>query len=414
MDSGNQNNTQELLRQRQHDAQRRAVLTAKQAIGQQLTVVDAEELDGIKAREDAGLEARRKQLEAPFAHLPPLPPPLPPFSGGGAPPQAEEKDFHNWCRDGNIEAVRRYIEGRQQLDDAVLQRGLTHAAEGGQLETTRYLLQKGAKLFGVPIETACRRRDLELFKVFVENGWHPNQQIPSIEGNFGVVLPHCTGDLKITQFLLSHGGDPNLGTFDRRKRSGLGSTPPLDRQSGAALTSAAAHGNIEVIDLLLENGATLEWATPLHAALSVPGAWRRNRSAFEHLLRLGADPNKNIQFDFGNLWEMGTPLLWAYRQCNWEAIELLLEWGADPDVGNIVRSDAESRGFGAGQQAQQRAQHAYSRAGGPAVGEDHGLINSENTSEKAGKLAEIVERTRRKKSSSLEHDPPSQGIPHDK
>ncbi|RYP73620.1 hypothetical protein DL771_003508 [Monosporascus sp. 5C6A] len=378
----------EMLRQLQHDAQRQAALKMKQAMGQQLTAVDAEELDGIEAKKNAVLEARCKQLEVPFAHLPPLPPPLPPFSGGDAPPPAEEKEFHNWCRDGNIESVRQYIEGQQQLDDAVLQRGLTHAAEGGQLETVRYLLQKGAKLFGVPIKTACRRRDLDLLKVFVENGWHPNQQIPSTEGNFGVVLPHCIDDLQITQFLLSHGADPNLGTFDQVKRSGLGSTVPLDRQSGAALNRAAAQGNIEAIDLLLKNGARLEWATPLHAALAAPDAWHRNRSAFEHLLRLGADPNKNIHLDSGNLCDMGTPRLWAYRVPNWEAIELLLEWGADPDFGNILRYDAESRGFFG---SRPQAVH-----------------------EKARKLAEIVERVRRKKSSSLDHDPPNQGIPQDK
>lgn len=110
----------------------------------------------------------------------------------------------------------------------------------------------------------------------------------------------------------------------------------MNRKSGAALEAAAACGNIEVIDLLLQHGAVLEWSMPLHAALF---NWDQNRPAFVHLLQLGADPNRNTDIRYGSVWVMGTPLLWAFRNGNWDAVELLLESGANPPA--VVQSSYE-------------------------------------------------------------------------
>ncbi|RWA04543.1 hypothetical protein EKO27_g10558 [Xylaria grammica] len=239
-----------------------------------------------------------------------------------------EVEFSGWCLDGKQDAIEEYIEAQDdEVGEILLQRGLASACEGGRAHVARYLLQKGAKVYGRAVELACRRCDLALFEVFIEHGWHPNQQVPWARGGFGVALPHCTSDIRVVKFLLAHGADPNVGPFDFRKIHGSSITPPLDRCSGAALNKAAARGNIEVIDLLLQHGAVLEHSMPLHAALS---GWPQNRPTFVHLLRLGADPNRLISYDYGTLWEMGTPLLWAVRNHNWDAVELLLEAGADP------------------------------------------------------------------------------------
>lgn len=178
-------NGQDKLRQRQHDAIRRMVLVEKKAIDQGLTPAEVEELSAIEARWREALDARRRPREAEFTHLPSLPPALPEFSGWDG---KKESDFCLWCKEGQVEVVRQYLE-EQGLNESAMQRGLASAAEGRQVAMARYLLQKGAKLHGHAVESAISSRNLGLLKAYVESGWHPNQQIPCPEGGIGVALP---------------------------------------------------------------------------------------------------------------------------------------------------------------------------------------------------------------------------------
>ncbi|KAI0967586.1 ankyrin repeat-containing domain protein [Xylaria arbuscula] len=322
------------LKQLQQDDNRERALRYKRALGQRLSSTEISELEQIACKKEARLNEERRLLDAPYAHLPPLPPALPDcWDILSAVPGPSETEFLTWCVNGRQEAVERYIDGQEdRVSELLLKRGLASACEGGKAQVARYLLQKGVQLHGLAVEHACRKNDLELFNLFIEFGWHPNQQIPGVNGSFGVALSNCTSDVRIVRLLLAHGADPNLGPFDILKRSGLGSSPPMDRRSGDALKKAAQSGNVEVIDLLLQHGAVLEWSTPLHSALF---AWPQNRPAFIHVLRLGADPNRNIKVSYGTIWDGGTPLLWAIRLRNWDAVELLLEWGADPEAWNL-------------------------------------------------------------------------------
>ncbi|KAI1108395.1 ankyrin repeat-containing domain protein [Nemania sp. NC0429] len=323
----------------QDNAQREAFLMLKKQSCHELSTADNDELGQIAARRQAVYHDRLRSLEAPFAHLPPLPPALVEYEDTTFGPL--EMTFFVWCIEGKKEAVEGYIEAQEdQASDALLQRGLASACESGQAQVARYLMQKGARVHDVAVKHACSRCDLALFEAFIEHGWHPNQQIPSFQGHFGVALLHCTHDLQVVEFLLSHGADPNLGPFDRSIRGSFGSTSPMNRQSGAALEAAAVCGNIEVIDLLLQHGAVLKWSKPLHAAISTGETWDRNRPAFLHLLQLGADPNRNTDIKYGTLWDVGTPLIWAVRAGNWDAVELLLEAGAYPDLGNFFTCHA--------------------------------------------------------------------------
>ncbi|KAI1290713.1 ankyrin repeat-containing domain protein [Xylaria venustula] len=322
------------IKQLQQDDNRERALRYKIALGQRLSSTETSELEQIAGRKEAILNEKRRLLDAPHAHLPPLPPALPDcWDIQKEAPEPSQKEFLTWCLEGRQDAVEKHIEGQEdRVSELLLKRGLASACEGGKAQVARYLLQKGVLLHGLAVEYACRRNDLELFNLFIEFGWHPNQQIPFANGSFGVALLHCTSDVRVVRLLLAHGADPNLGLFEIWKRSGLGPCPPMNRRSGDALTKAAGNGNIEVIDLLLQHGAVLEWSTPLHYALS---SWPQNRPAFIHVLRLGADPNRNIHVSYGTAWDGGTPLLRAIRFRLWDAVELLLEWGADPEASNI-------------------------------------------------------------------------------
>ncbi|KAI1121737.1 ankyrin repeat-containing domain protein [Nemania abortiva] len=325
----------------------------KKEMGLKLSALEIDELEQINIRIEARLNDKRKLLEAPFADLPPLPPALPDYRDWITVAKPSEKDFVSWCSDGKIDAVERYVEERKdQPSEIPLRRGLAAACQDGRAQVARYLLQKGAQLYGYAVECACRRSDLALFEVFIEHGWHPNQQVPSIGGNFGVALLHCTGNPQIVRFLLAHGADPNLGPFIPGCPD-FGHTPPMDRRSGAALTAAARSHNMEVIDLLLEYGAKVEWAAmPLHRALSTPDRWPERRPVFIRFLELGADPNKPTPFRHGNMWDFGAPIQWAIGYENWDAVELLLRAGAITGPGNafshlaggpMARVEAESK-----------------------------------------------------------------------
>lgn len=178
-----------LHKQLQADAQREAILVGKAQSRQQLSAADKHDLEQIASRRQAIVDERRKSLEAPFAHLTPLPPPLPRYENTAFGPS--EMEFFTWCIGGRQDAVEEYIEAqRTQTSDALLQRALASACEGGKAQVARFLMQKGARVHGVAVEHACQKCDLELFEVLIEHGWHPNQQAPSAQGHFGVALSY--------------------------------------------------------------------------------------------------------------------------------------------------------------------------------------------------------------------------------
>lgn len=181
------------LKSAQHDAQREFFLARKIASGQ-LSAADKNELEQIAGRKQARQDDRRREFEAQFAHLPPLPPALPTCEDTTFGPL--QMTFFSRCMDGKMDAVEEYVEAEgDQVSDALLQRGLASACEGGSAQVARYLMQKGAQVHDVAVEYACRRCDLALFEVFIEHGWHPNQQVPSIQGHFGVALSYVRTQL---------------------------------------------------------------------------------------------------------------------------------------------------------------------------------------------------------------------------
>ena len=90
------------------------------------------------------------------------------------------------------------------------------------------------------------------------------------------------------------------------------------------LEYAAAFGTIEMIDLLLKNGAlincTKAWITPLHEA----SAWGRV-DIMQYLIEHGVEVN--LQNEQGI-----TPLMCAAAQGKLDAVKLLLSFGADINI----------------------------------------------------------------------------------
>lgn len=188
---------------------------------------DQELFNEITTRNEEFEELRRaplrQELEGYFddLNLDPLPPPLPKRSEWldttypDNYPNAEVRLFFTVCEEGSLEVVKRWVsEKREVLLQVGVQDGLACAARKNQINVVRYLLDEGgATLDGSMIEGACSNHSLSLFELCVQHGYHPNQQIPSNNGHFGVALNRCLDNREVTLFLLKNGADPDLAPF---------------------------------------------------------------------------------------------------------------------------------------------------------------------------------------------------------
>ncbi|KAI0408469.1 ankyrin repeat-containing domain protein [Xylaria palmicola] len=352
------------------------------------TQADQQELNELTARKEELEELRRaplrKDIEDRFdgLGLPALPPPLPKKSEwlGAivAPrnyPNAEVRPFFAACAEGSLATVRRWVtERKETLLQVGVQDGLALAARANQVEVVRYLLLDdkneerggGAHLDGSVIEGACENRSLPLFELCLQHhGYHPNQQVPSNDGHFGVALIHCLDDEDITRVLLRHGADPDLAPFQDGRRLGWGSraSPPMDRTCGLALDRAVQGGSsLAVVQMLLDHGANTNYARPLHGVIS-----RRRRRQHLANTAAGGEEKKKDDDDWRPLMEMliergadvdsltrasGTPLRCAISSGMWDIVEFLLERRADPmkktpylGGGDLFSLAAERAGF---------------------------------------------------------------------
>jgi hypothetical protein len=315
--------------------------------------VDLEEAEQIRdrqeAREDVYLQPKADELNSYFQllGLEPLPTPLPkaitefyrpPYNS--APINSQVEPYTTACRDGRLNVVKEWVETKlDTLRPVGLQHGLNHAVACDQVDVAQFLLTEGcAYVDGAAVELACKNLSLPMFQLFVKQGYHPNQQIPSSMGRFGTALVHCLGSVELTRFLLDSGADPNLSNWrdPRAQPWGLRGTPPMDRQSGRALDEAVKGGYLQVTELLLRHGADPAYARPIHELIKRKAAdWR---PFMDLLLRYGVDVNARKPNRAGPF----RALHYALRFKNWDMVEFLLEHGADP----YVKDSDGRRGLG--------------------------------------------------------------------
>ncbi|KAI8316862.1 hypothetical protein K4K61_000146 [Colletotrichum sp. SAR11_59] len=282
-------------------------------------------------------KTRRNHTEAArFAHLPPLPPTLPrpdySLTADLLSLDDEEVRFYVACENGSVEEVGSFVQRTNSPSQAVLQHGLEQASFGNQPAVARYLLERGTPLHGNAFSRARRvktkdRSYLEdvtifdrkhsggedtlitLIRVFLDFGWHPNQawrRATSNESKTPLPYEGCIANTRLVELLLQHGADPNIAADSR---SPGGDEPPLNRQGGDALNSAARLGDTQLFNLLLSHNADPSFARPLHSIVScqimppdLRGSWLdansfaqtpfspRRRAMAEHILARAAPP----------------------------------------------------------------------------------------------------------------------------
>lgn len=309
------------------------------------TQADAEEFDEVTTRMEQAEETRndclRRELEGYFngPGVAPLPPPLPKSSHWLETCRAchyrvpEVRPFMVACEEGSTEVIRSWVGDpakKASLRPIGLQDGLACAARGNHVDAVRYMLDEaGARLSGAVVEAACRHQSVALFELAFRHGYHPDQQIPSKNGHFGVALNHCIENHNVVKLLLAHGADVNLAPFQDSRRCCWTdrSTPPMDRRCGLALDLAAERGSVEVVFLLLEHGANPRYSRPLHGILE--RGKRGDLTEGECISLMGRLLDRGAEIN-GNTWKRGTPVLCAVSKQMWEAAGFLLNRGADP------------------------------------------------------------------------------------
>ena len=221
------------------------------------------------------------------------------------------------------------------------------ASRQGHRELVRLLLEYDADAF-------AHNQDKH---TFLEIAWeHKHKEIINLKYEGGQTALHIASEqasereyLKLIQWLIGHGADPNTGDereetplFPASRNGNLNATQVLldagaevnrrNWQKMTPLHGASENGHDDVTELLLKGGADVDakhvydW-TPLHLA-----SWTGKRKVAEVLLNWGAD--KNAKNDAN--W---TPLHMASQQGHSRVVNLLLDSGAEV---NAQKSDEET------------------------------------------------------------------------
>ena len=234
--------------------------------------------------------------------------------------------------------VRRRISHQTGGD---LNSDLFQAIEDGNLESVKYLVQKGADVnhpgkYAYPLYTAITYNHLAIVKYLVEHGANVNYP-----GKYGSPLRNAIimGYVAIVEYLVEHGADVNhpgkdgysplynaimTGNVDIIQslvENGANVNHP-SKDGYPPLYDAITIGNVEIVRYLVEKGADINrknndgW-TPLHVAIH-----RGNLKIVEYLVENGADINRKNN-------DGSTPLHVAIHRGNLKIVEYLVEHGAD-------------------------------------------------------------------------------------
>ncbi|KAF2870768.1 ankyrin repeat-containing domain protein [Massariosphaeria phaeospora] len=244
------------------------------------------------------------------------------------------------CGNGNLQEVEEGLPSLMLLSDNTEDdlKVLVHSASTeGHAELLSYLFAAGCPLDPDHAVYAAYCAEsthyVQVLKVFIDREWNVNHD----SRTFGTALYQAlkNSNISLVRFLISNGADVNAECMVevRIKTTVIGfplGTTPLD--------SAARNGTPELLQLLIDHGARLENANPLHAAVS---SCASSHSSFrisnlKFLLGKGMDINAIESFGEGSKFivphrPLGTPLHHAVRFGNVEICKFLLENGADPN-----------------------------------------------------------------------------------
>lgn len=133
----------------------------------------------------------------------------------------------------------------------------------GDVSAIRFLLEHGATLASLgenlDLAGAAFHGHWRLCKFLLEQGADVNQR-PDPSGETALHAALCTADRvahdRVVEVLLAYGADPNLATVDGMETGGF--MRDCRTKGETALHRAAAFGELETIDMLIDAGARVE------------------------------------------------------------------------------------------------------------------------------------------------------------
>lgn len=282
----------------------------------------------------------------------------------------------DFMRDERESANRQVTPAPQKMKRGGLA-ALHFAVREGDLESTKILVEAGADVnqiseFGwSPLLTATQNRFYELGKYLLENGANPNianeggwnplyiaTDNRNIEGGDYPTRKPDMDHLAYIKLLLQAGADPNLRMASSTETRTIFTHQWLYEEGATPFLRAAQSSDIELMKLLLENGAdaninTIVGVTPLMVASGI--AWvegvtfewseAANKETIKMLLELGNDVNAQDHED-GR-----TALMGAAHKGRTDAIQMLVDAGGDLSLHDIGSRDSLNKLAGATWQA---------------------------------------------------------------
>ena len=178
---------------------------------------------------------------------------------------------------GHLEVVKLLLEKGTPAREAI-----SGAASGGDVDMVQLLLEHGAHPDD-GISSAAERGHVEIVKLLLEKGASANHGIREAAGG---------GQNEIVRLLLEHGADADLGLSLAAAR-GRPDTANLLLEHGAeperAMASAVSNGYVEIVELLHRAGARL----PQDQLL--PLAVKEGQTAMvAYLAKQGCDPTSGL------------------------------------------------------------------------------------------------------------------------
>eukprot|EP00435_Cladocopium_sp_Y103_P044458 s1550_g12.t1 len=208
------------------------------------------------------------------------------------------------------ESVLREIDWRICMGKWVRRALLHEAALRGQLESTKLLLDKGARVDvedgdgWTPLATATNEGFLATAQLLLANFADVDHR--AFNGQTALMRASRRGSLKTCEWLLANGA-----SLDKK-----------DIYGNSALLLAAQEGHLQVVDLLLSKGMSIE-ETDQNGWTALVWATKTGHQALaQHLLERGASVR---HLDH----ESNSPLLWPLISGNLPMVKLLLDYGAD-------------------------------------------------------------------------------------
>lgn len=215
------------------------------------------------------------------------------------------------------------IKSRQESHSTVTVTALAAAARAGNVETVRFLLDRGVNVnatdryLGPALVEAASREDmrhadreisrdnaqLSVVTLLLERGADPNA--PGWGMRTALMSASTEGKVKIAQLLLEKGADVNAKSQDGK----------------TAFSCAVEKGHVEIVRLLADHGAHVNAKTGKGITTLKLAVDRGQTDLVRFLLDKGADANATLE-------DGSTPLMWAIIPDRKDMVKLLLDRGA--------------------------------------------------------------------------------------